>query len=103
MARSISFEGRTISVPDDATDDEIAGILEPAATSAPAAPAAPKMDAAGDIGGGLVTGAVKGVTGFAGLPGLMQQGSGYLGGKLMDALGFPGAAETCRSCRRPTR
>ena len=30
MARTISFEGRTISVPDDATDDEIRNVLEPA-------------------------------------------------------------------------
>lgn len=37
MARIIEFEGRTIEVPDDATDDEIRGILEP--QSAPAATA----------------------------------------------------------------
>lgn len=41
MARTISFEGRTISVPDDATDDEVAGIIE--ASPAPAAPAAPSL------------------------------------------------------------
>ena len=29
MARTISFEGKIISVPDDATDDEIASILDP--------------------------------------------------------------------------
>jgi hypothetical protein len=95
MPRTISFEGRTISVPDDATDDEVAGILDPTSTGA-GTPAAPQMDAAGDVGGGLVTGAVKGVTGFLGMPGLMQQGSAALGGKLMDALGLPGAAETVR-------
>lgn len=45
MPRVIRFEGREISVPDDATDDEVAGILggahaAPAASAAVAAPAA---------------------------------------------------------------
>lgn len=35
MARVIKFEGRSISVPDDATDDEIAGIIESSAAPAP--------------------------------------------------------------------
>jgi len=43
MARIIKFEGRTISVPDDATDDEVRQIIDgtpsPAAVAAPAAPA----------------------------------------------------------------
>jgi hypothetical protein len=96
MARMVSFEGRTVSVPDDATDDEIAGILEPASTGTQAEPARPKMDAAGDVGGGIVSGLIKGVTSFAGMPGMMQQAEGYLGGKALDALGFPNAANTVR-------
>ncbi len=35
MARQVKFEGRTLSVPDDATDDEVAAIIE---SSGPAAP-----------------------------------------------------------------
>ena len=40
MARTITFEGRQITVPDDATDDEVRGILN----AAPAAPQAPPLD-----------------------------------------------------------
>jgi len=40
MARIISFEGRQISVPDDATDAEVQGILNSSPSAAPAAPEA---------------------------------------------------------------
>ena len=38
MARVIQFEGRQISVPDDASDDEVAGILQSQPAAAPAPP-----------------------------------------------------------------
>ncbi len=41
MARLVKFEGRTISVPDDATDEEVAAIIDSSSGApAPAAPAA---------------------------------------------------------------
>ena len=64
---------------------------------ATAAPAQPKMDGAGDIGGGIVSGLVNGVTGFAGLPGMLQQAEGALAGKALNAMGFPNAAESVRN------
>ncbi|MFK5599081.1 hypothetical protein ACFZ8E_19075 [Methylobacterium sp. HMF5984] len=67
----------------------------PVAADKPAA--APRYDAAGDVGGGIVTGLVNGVTGFLGIPGLIQQADGYLGGRVLDALGFPNAAEKVRN------
>jgi hypothetical protein len=63
----------------------------------PAAPAKPQMDAAGDIGGGIVSGLVNAVTGLAGMPGTLQQLEGNLAGRGLDAMGFPGAAETVRN------
>lgn len=63
----------------------------------PAAPTQPKMDAAGDVGGGIVSGLVNAVTGLAGMPGTLQQLEGNLAGRGLDAMGFPGAAETARN------
>lgn len=48
MARVISFEGRQISVPDDASDDDVAGILSATPAATPAAPTAPS---AADLSG----------------------------------------------------
>lgn len=93
MPRTINFEGRSVQVPDDATDDEVAVILDPT----PAAPAKPQMDAAGDIGGGILSGLTNAVTGLAGMPGTLQQAEGALAGKALNAIGFPNAAETVRN------
>lgn len=86
MSRMIQFEGRTIQVPDDATDADVAGILStPAAPSAAAAPATPPrtwrdtardaimglpgaLATAGDQGAYLARGARTGLSKLAGLP-----------------------------------
>jgi hypothetical protein len=54
MARTINFEGRSISVPDDATDAEVAEIL---GASSPAPAAAPKDGVAVDMAKSFATGA----------------------------------------------
>jgi hypothetical protein len=84
MARIVKFEGRSISVPDDATDDEVAAIIEggaPPSTAPTAAPtpAEPSMmdniinavQGAGRVAyqGGI--GASKGMLNMAGLPGAL--------------------------------
>lgn len=116
MPRSILFEGRTVEVPDDATDDEVAGILSapaaapaadpwaefrtPAAAPAIAGPAKPS--AALDVAKALPTGVAKGAIGLAGLPGDVQAMGGSLvdrimlgaGHKVMDWTGFGPQAGT---------
>ena len=65
--------------------------------SVSAAPAKPQMDAAGDGGGGIVSGLVNAVTGLAGMPGTLQQLEGNLAGRGLEAMGFPNAAESVRN------
>lgn len=64
MARVIQFEGRQISVPDDATDEEIAQIIE--ATPAPAA--AQPVNTAADVAQSFGSGAVRGTAELAMTP-----------------------------------
>jgi hypothetical protein len=85
MARLIEFEGRLVEVPDDATDDEIAYILDQPASAAPQAArpvasaqpaAAPSMldtimggvDYAAGTLGQVARGARRGVANVVGLP-----------------------------------
>ncbi len=71
MARVISFEGRKISVPDDATDDEVAQIIEP--QSAPESAPEAQTNTFGDVVRSIPGGLAKGVAAVAGLPGDVQQ------------------------------
>ena len=79
MARIVRFEGRNISVPDDATDDEVAEIIGGSGsvtreTSPAAAPQQPGiMGTAIDMARSVPGGLVKGVSALAGLPGDLQQ------------------------------
>ena len=66
MARTIKFEGRTISVPDDATDDEVASIIDQAAP-APRKQMKPEVAPSfgDDLSAGIAHSASKTVRGLA--------------------------------------
>lgn len=67
MAKQFEFEGQQYEFPDDATDDEILGLIGGAAP----AQQKPQLDAAGRVGGFLTRYGVQGaVQGAAGLPAL---------------------------------
>lgn len=64
MPRTISADGRTITVPDDATPDEINRIFGPA----PKVPATPPIQRASTFGGGMIEGAKDLGQGIMNLP-----------------------------------
>lgn len=86
MARIVKFEGRTISVPDDATDEEVAAIIDgssaaPAAPAPAAAPAQPE-----DFGTWLAnTSGYVGET-AAGVAGNMREGFARTAGLPVDLI-----------------
>jgi hypothetical protein len=79
MARIISFEGRKISVPDDATDDEVSQIIE---AQSPQEQSEPKGTTATGLAKSAVTGLAQGVASLAGLPGDIREGVEWLGGRV---------------------
>lgn len=76
MSRVINFEGRKITVPDDATDDEVAGII-----GAPAASPKPPEEGLGSAIGHYVGGIQNGIA-------RIPQGAVELGAKGLDATGL---------------
>ncbi len=62
-----------------------------------ASPAKPQIDAAGDVGGGIVHGLVNAATGFFGGVGALQQAERGAAGNALESRGYPGAAAMVRS------
>lgn len=94
MSRVISFEGRRISVPDDATDDEIAIILGGGEQK----PAAPTMSVGEDVARSAATGAREGGESLVGQFGDAANFQGNVAGWLAGKVGA--SPETQESVRK---